>query len=247
MRSAWVYAEIIPKESVEPFLAKRAMESCLPLNSIALNGNTLVGEMLQPILGAISIGSLEFFRFPDRLPFLTDISRGIIFNLSGGEAAVNSRDAIKLSLDMGEFVAMTYLADLTDNDLMLRPHPKCNHLNWQIGHIISSEHKLLKDIVPGGMPSLPAGFAEKYTQETAALDDASKFSSKDELMSTYKVQRAATLKGLAAMSDSQLDANTGVEYAPSVGSMFALQGSHWLMHCGQWVIVRRNLGKPTVI
>jgi hypothetical protein len=29
--------------------------------------------------------------------------------------------------------------------------------------------------------------------------------------------------------------------------MLSMQGSHWMMHAGQWVIVRRNLGKPVLI
>ena len=97
------------------------------------------------------------------------------------------------------------------------------------------------------MPALPSGFAEKYTKETASIDDPSAFASKDELMSTYKAQRAGTLAVLAKTSEQEMEAKTGVDYAPTVGAMFVLQGSHWLMHCGQWVIVRRSLGKPIVI
>ena len=160
---------------------------------------------------------------------------------------MDSRNAIKTALDMAEFVSMTYLSDLSNDELMLRPHPQCNHLNWQIGHLIVSEHQLMAKVVPGGMPALPEGFADKYSRDTANSDQQSQFESKDVLMQAYKTQRAATLNALAATSDGQFDASTGVDYAPTVGSMFSLQSSHWLMHCGQWVIVRRNLGKPVVI
>jgi hypothetical protein len=33
------------------------------------------------------------------------------------------------------------------------------------------------------------------------------------------------------------------EYAPTVGSIFALQATHTMMHSGQWVVVRRQLGR----
>ena len=36
-------------------------------------------------------------------------------------------------------------------------------------------------------------------------------------------------------------------HAPTLGALYLMQGGHWLMHCGQWVIVRRQLGKPVVI
>lgn len=160
---------------------------------------------------------------------------------------MDSRTAIKTALDMAEFVSMTYLGDLSDDELMVRPHPQCNHLNWQIGHLIVAEHELMAKVVPGGMPALPDGLAAKYSKDSAGSNVQSQFASKEVLMQTYKTQRAATLNALAATSDSQLDASTGVDYAPTVGSMFSLQSSHWLMHCGQWVVVRRNLGKPIVI
>ena len=160
---------------------------------------------------------------------------------------MNSREAIKVSADMADTVSMSYLNDLSDAELLLRPHPLCNHINWQIGHLVTSEHEMLAGIVPGGMPALPEGFAAKYSRQTVGSDDPALFSTKEELMSTYKAQRAATLSALEGMSDSQLDAATGVEFAPTVGAMFAIQGSHWLMHCGQWVVVRRMLGKPVVM
>ena len=148
---------------------------------------------------------------------------------------------------MADMVCMSYLADMSESELMIRPHAECNHLNWQLGHLIESEHGMIEKIRPGTMPALPNGFADKYTKETAGIDNQSAFSSKEELMSTYKAQRAGTLAVLAKTSEQEMDAPTGVDFAPTVGAMFVLQGSHWLMHCGQWVIVRRSLGKPIVI
>ncbi len=159
---------------------------------------------------------------------------------------MDSREAIKGSIDTADFVAMGYLADLTDQDFMLRPHPGCNHINWQIGHLVTAEHDLIEKVAPGAMPALPVGFAEQYTKETATSNDPTKFGKKDELLRVAKEQRAATLAALSKVSDADLDRPTGLDYAPTVGAMFLLQGSHWLMHCGQWVIVRRSLGKPAL-
>jgi hypothetical protein len=160
---------------------------------------------------------------------------------------MNAIGAIRGSLEMADMVGMAYLGDLSDAEFMQRPHPQCNHINWQVGHLISSEHSMLEAIAPGAMPALPAGFAEKYTKDTATSDDPSQFASKDELMQAYKAQRAATLAVLEATPESDLDAETGIHYAPTKGALLGMQGAHWLMHCGQWVIVRRNNGKPVVI
>ena len=157
---------------------------------------------------------------------------------------MNSKQALKISIDSGNLVAMAYLADLTDADLMVRPCAGCNHINWQVGHLIASEHEMIEKVAPGSMPALPAGFAEKYTKETATCDDAGKFAKKSELIATYKAQRAGTLAALAKEVDANFDKPTGVNYAATVGAMYSLQGSHWLMHAGQWAVVRRQLGRP---
>ncbi len=159
---------------------------------------------------------------------------------------MDSREAIKITIDTADFVAMGYVADLTDENLMLRPHPGCNHINWQIGHLVAAEHELIEKVAPGAMPALPAGFAAKYAKEAATSDDPAQFVKKDELLRIAKEQRAATLATLSKVSDADLDRPTGLDYAPTVAAIFALQGSHWLMHCGQWVIVRRSLGKPAL-
>ncbi len=157
---------------------------------------------------------------------------------------MNAREAIRLSIDTGNMVAMAYLGDLSDADLMRRAAPGINHINWQLGHLIASEHGMISQACPGSMPALPAGFAEKYTKETAASDDPTKFCSKDELLQVAAAQRAATLAALDKQSDADLDRATGIEYAPTVAHLFSLQGGHFLMHAGQWAVVRRQLGRP---
>lgn len=160
------------------------------------------------------------------------------------------RDILKHSIDLGRTVATAYLDDLDDAALMMRPHPACNHLKWQIGHLITSEHGIIESVVPGSMPPLPPGFRERYSKDTATNDDPAAFDSKAELMRVLAEQRAATLAALAALPDAEFDKPSPEPmrgYAPTVAAAFELQGSHWMMHAGQWVIVRRALGKPVVI
>jgi hypothetical protein len=157
---------------------------------------------------------------------------------------MNTRDALKLGIDMGDYVSLSYIQDLSDEELMERPHPECNHLNWQVGHLIASENEMMKLVAPECMPPLPPGFAERYSRDAATSNDPAKFCKKEELLRVQKEQRAGTLAALAKMRDEDFDKPTGVDYAPTVGAMLSMQGSHWLMHCGQWVIVRRRFGRP---
>ncbi|HMC12653.1 MAG TPA: DinB family protein, partial [Pirellulaceae bacterium] len=157
---------------------------------------------------------------------------------------MNAKDAIKISIDMGQKITLDYLKDLTDKELLHRPAKGANHINWQLGHLIESENQMGNMAVPGSMPPLPAGFAEKYTKDTATSDDASKFLKKDELLKLFEEQRVATRKALDKSSEADLDKPTGQSWAPTVASLFSMAGTHWVMHAGQWAVVRRQLGRP---
>ena len=93
---------------------------------------------------------------------------------------MNVREAIKISIDTGKMISAGYLSDLTDAEMMKRPCPGCNHITWQVGHLIASEHSMIEKVAPGSMPELPAGFAEKYTKETSHSDNPADFHTKSE-------------------------------------------------------------------
>ena len=154
---------------------------------------------------------------------------------------MNSRDVMKLSINTADQICTGYLSDLTDQELLKRPCPGCNHLNWQVGHLVASEHGMMSKHFP--MPPLPAGFAEKYSKETATLDNPEKFCTKAELLQAAKAQRAGTLAAIDKASDADLDKPSGFDFCPTLGALLSMQGSHWMMHAGQWAVVRRQCGR----
>lgn len=163
---------------------------------------------------------------------------------------MDARDVIQRSADMSGMVINSYLSDLSDADLMRRPGPGCNHLAWQIGHLISSEVGMLNSLRPGAAPELPAGFAEKHSSDTKDSDDASLFCSKQEYVDLLAKVRAASAATLATMTDSDLEQPAPEQFRqwfPTVGSFYLLIANHPLMHAGQFVPVRRALGKPVLI
>ena len=159
---------------------------------------------------------------------------------------MDTKAAIKVALDMADMISTSYLGDLTDEEMMHRPAPGCNHIKWQIGHLIASENSIINGCVPNAMPALPEGFADKYSKETATSDDAAAFDSKEDLMKLYKEQRAGTLAALEAVPVSDLNNESPEEirsFAPTFGSAFLMQDAHWMMHAGQWAVIRRQLGR----
>ncbi|MBM4074654.1 MAG: DinB family protein [Planctomycetes bacterium] len=162
---------------------------------------------------------------------------------------MNAKDAIKGTMELSLMVLKGYFADLSDAELMKRPAPGCNHLAWQLGHLISSETNLLNMVCPGAGTALPSGFAEQHNKDTAGSDDGSKFCTKQQYLDLFEKVRKTTVAALDKCSDADLD-KPGPEamrgYCPTVGSMFTLIGTHPMMHAGQFVPVRRALGKPVL-
>lgn len=163
---------------------------------------------------------------------------------------MHAKDVLRRTMDMSDMVVGAYLDGLSDADLLIRPVDGANHIAWQLGHIISSEHQMLNIIRPGSSPALPEGFAEKHQKETATSDDPKHFSTKAEYLQLAKTQREATLKVLDSVSESDLDeadAERYPPYAPNMGAMFYMMGGHYMMHAGQFAVVRRKLKLPVTI
>ena len=163
---------------------------------------------------------------------------------------MNTKEAIKQAYEFSHMVLGGYLSDFSDDELLHRPGEGCNHVAWQLGHLISSECDMLNMVVPGAAADLPDGFTDNHSRENCSSDDASQFCSKDEYMQLLGKVKAATFSALDSMSDEDLDKD-GPEpmrsFCPTVGSLFVLIGTHPMMHVGQFVPIRRKLQKPIVM
>lgn len=164
---------------------------------------------------------------------------------------MNAIQAIQAMGATSNAVLTSYFGDLDDADLMTRPHAACNHLAWQLGHLIVSEVRLLSMLKPGAAPELPEGFAEAYDRTKPCSDNPADYHTKAEYLELFEKVRAATAAAIESVSESDLDQPNPVETMrdrfPTAGSMWVLTASHPMMHAGQFVPVRRALDKPVVI
>jgi hypothetical protein len=159
---------------------------------------------------------------------------------------MNAKDAARTAMTIADFMVDSYLGDITAQEMLVRPAPDANHLAWQLGHLISAEYRLVEAAAPGSVPALPAGFAERHTKDTSASDNAADFLSKDDYLKVAKTVRASTLRALEGLSDADLDKPVTGRVPPFVkraGDCFVTIGTHWVMHSGQWVVLRRKLGR----
>ena len=158
--------------------------------------------------------------------------------------------SIKSAFALSDMVLQSYISDMEDADLMTRPGEGCNHLAWQLGHLIASEASMINMIQEGSAVALPEGFAEQHAKEATTSNDASQFRSKAEYAELYQKTRENSLKILESLSEEQLAAESPEAFrsiCPDIAGMAMLIASHPMMHAGQFVPVRRALGKPVVI
>lgn len=161
---------------------------------------------------------------------------------------MNTKEACKHVTDFSYMVTQMYVNDLADADLLVRSVPGTNHIAWQLGHLITAVNYFVTALGQPGV-QLPEGFDAMHSKETAASDDATKFLKKDDYLKLMEQTKQALHAAIDAVPDAQWD-NPGPEsmreYAPTVASVLMLGGTHWLMHAGQFVPIRRKLGKPAL-
>jgi hypothetical protein len=162
-----------------------------------------------------------------------------------GAWTMTAKDILRQVVEFGHLVVRFYVSDLTDAELLVRSVPGSNHIAWQMGHLITATRHMLKSLGHSA-PDLPAGFEEAYTPETSGSDDPVKFASKAEYLALAEQMKAASLEAIETTPENTLDQpgpESMREYAPTMASVLTILGNHWLMHSGQFVPIRRKLGK----
>ncbi len=158
-----------------------------------------------------------------------------------------AKDVIRLTIGAADQIMECYLKDLSDDDLLVVPVEGMNPIAWQLGHILHADRYFTETIKPGSSPPMPEGWEAAHSKETAAPNPFKKVATKDDYLKALKAQRAATLAVIDALPDDQLETPTGIPYAPTFAAMLNMLGAHALGHIGQFVAVRRKLGKAVVI
>ncbi len=161
---------------------------------------------------------------------------------------MNTTAAITTVLKTSHNLLNMTLSDLSDADLLVRPVPNANHIAWQLGHLITAEHSMLKSL-GATPPELPAGFAEQHSKATAAVEPPTGFATKAVYVDLLNKMRDATIAAASKLSEAELDKpveGNVARIAPNLCALAMLPGSHAMMHLGQFSVVRRKLGKPVL-
>lgn len=161
---------------------------------------------------------------------------------------MDAKDLLRQLAETSDMILKAYIGDLEDKQLLVRSVPKANHIAWQLGHVIAGTAAMLNDL-GHKTPPLPEGFAEKHTRETSDSDEPGQFFSKAEYLRLLDAMKQAALAAVEATPVEALDRpgpESMREYAPTVGSALMIVCCHPLMHSGQFVPIRRKLGKAAM-
>jgi hypothetical protein len=159
---------------------------------------------------------------------------------------LTAKDMIRNQIKFGDMLIQSYLGDLSDADLLVRSVPGANHIAWQMGHLVSSERHILKDLGHDSAP-LPTGFDEAHKAGNSSCDDPARFATKAEYLRLHGLLLETMNAALDKTPESVLEEpgpESMREYAPTKAATFMLLGNHMAMHAGQFVPIRRKLGKP---
>jgi hypothetical protein len=159
---------------------------------------------------------------------------------------MDTRQAIITGFAQADGIVNAYLADLSPVEMLVRPVPGINHVAWQLGHLIASERYLMDKVAPGQMPALPAGFVERHAKDMATSDKVEGFLSKEEYLRIGREVRGNVLKILQGLTPEGFDRPVqGVPpFVKTAGETLLFMSGHWMMHVGQWAVVRRKVGRP---
>jgi len=163
---------------------------------------------------------------------------------------MNTQQTLINTLNTSAMVLGSYVGDLTDEELMNRPGEGCNHIAWQLGHLINSECGLMEMISPGSAIELPEGFAEKHSNDQQGNDSRADFCSQAEYLALTEKVHAASIAMFEKLTDDDFAKPAPEHFRqmfPTMGHVCVLLATHPMMHAGQVVPVRRKTGKPVVI
>lgn len=158
---------------------------------------------------------------------------------------MDAKGILRQSVELSHMITRAYVDDLTDADLFVRSVPGANHIAWQLGHMVAGTQEML-GMLGHAAPDLPEGFAAAHTAETSSVDDPAKFAKKDQYLDLLERMKTAALAAVDATPESALDQpgpEPMREYAPTVAAALAVVATHPMMHAGQFVPIRRKLGK----
>ena len=121
---------------------------------------------------------------------------------------------------------------------------------WLLGHVACSEDSLVAQITGGGK-RIPDATHELFKGGSACVANASKYPSRTQIDELFRNSRANTMETLTKYDDRKWGdpppPGWDKSLFPTIGAIWALQGTHQFWHLGQLVVCRQAMKKKRVL
>lgn len=162
----------------------------------------------------------------------------------------SAKEVILQQLRSGQFFFEKFTADLSDSDYFKPPAEGANHAAWLLGHVACSEDDLVAQIT-GGAKRIPEAMYELFKGGSACVGEPSKHPTRKQIDELFRNSRATTIETLKLYDERQWEEPSPQGWDksmfPTMGAMWALQGTHQFWHIGQLAVCRQAMKKKRVL
>ncbi len=162
----------------------------------------------------------------------------------------SAKEVILSQLGMGQFLIDKFTADLSDAEYYSVPTAGTNHAAWILGHIAVSEDNGIA-LATGGKKRHAQATHDLFKGGSKCEPDAKKYPSRKDVDRLFQDTRAALIETVKLFDEKEWNDPTPPEanknLFPTLGSVWALQGTHQFWHIGQLSVCRKALHKKQVL
>lgn len=161
----------------------------------------------------------------------------------------NPKDIILSQFSTSEFLMTKMTEDLDDKEFFAPSVPGANHAAWIVGHMAVSEDSMIASLT--GKEKRHPEVYDLFRGGSMCFADASKYPSRKEIEELFRDCRAHAVASLKASDESKWNDPSPEGWPkdvfPTLGSIWALFGTHPYWHIGQLTVCRVALGKKRVL
>jgi hypothetical protein len=156
--------------------------------------------------------------------------------------SISPVESLKTLFGITGWVVIETTGDFVDQDGLFQPKPHGNCASWILGHILHSRMAVLRGF--GQKPEWDETDGAQYARGALGIDDAEKAIPFTELLAIFNRTQEAIIAALDSIGDTNL-AKMGKDKTRFDELLF--MHFHESYHVGQLSIIRRLLGKDSVI
>lgn len=156
---------------------------------------------------------------------------------------MNARDAMKMALSTSKEWGDKLLADISEEDSMVRGKDGLSHIRWLAGHLCHGARMIAAGL--GREPDFDENdrYSQLFAWGTVPLDDRELYPPLDEIRKNHDRFHAAALEAIDALSDDALEREIEVMagWKTRISEFLIGFAQHQAYHVGQIADVRSKV------